>query len=166
MADALREQGARVDVGPAAAIADLGPYDAVVLGTPLYDMTVLPEAAAFLERHATALRRLPVAEFTLSMTMAGGGEEQRRRVLGALAPLNARSGVEPVDIGLFGGVIERRRLGFMDRLLATLRRQPDYDHRDWQAIRAWATGLAPRLLGTRTASVARPTAGAGAPTTD
>jgi len=58
--------------------------------------------------------------------------------------------VRPVDVGLFAGVLDYSELSFIVRLVMKSKMKkkgvPEGDHRDWDAIRAWAEGLLPTLL--------------------
>ena len=48
--------------------------------------------------------------------------------------------LKPVALEMFVGKYDPSKLGFFDRLL------PASDHRDWDAIRAWANALPAQLL--------------------
>ena len=50
------------------------------------------------------------------------------------------------DHRVFGGKLDKRQLSFGERALVTALRAPEGDFRDWDEIRAWASGIADRLL--------------------
>jgi hypothetical protein len=54
---------------------------------------------------------------------------------------------QPVDVGLFAGVLEGRRVNPAIRLLLKLMRAPQGDWRDWPTVRAWSAALALKLRG-------------------
>lgn len=65
----LCENGFRVDMRPALNVADISPYDAIVIGSPIYYATFLPGALKFLERHRNILAVKPVAVFVTSTSV-------------------------------------------------------------------------------------------------
>ena len=93
------------------------------------------------------LADMPVAQFVVCLTMAEDTEENRSTATGYLDQLGE---IAAVDVGLFAGAVlndtdEFRRLFPLFRIpVQAMAEQPD--HRDWEAIRAWATGLRPKLL--------------------
>jgi menaquinone-dependent protoporphyrinogen oxidase len=139
LADHLRAEGLEVEVQPAADVVDLGPFDSIVLGGALYFGRWHKDAVRFLERHADALKELPVAIFAMGpkTTEAHDLAESRAQLDRALS-----SKLIPATVAIFGGVIDPSKLSF------PLNRLPASDARDWDAIRAWAheavTQLAPR----------------------
>jgi len=54
--------------------------------------------------------------------------------------------VQPVDVGLFAGVMDYSKLSFMLRLMMKAMGSPEGDFRDWEAIRAWASQVRARLV--------------------
>lgn len=149
VAAVLREQGLQAQALPARQVRSVEEYRAVVLGAPLYIGRWLKDAPRFLERHQQALAGRPVAIFTLGPTKTDNPDwrvvrEQLDRVLGAVGWL------KPVAVELFGGAYDPAKLRFPDTLLAAFPASPLYkapaaDARDWDAIRAWARGLAAKL---------------------
>jgi menaquinone-dependent protoporphyrinogen oxidase len=141
----LAESGAQVDVHPMQTVTDLTPYQAVVAGSAIQDRQWLPEAMQFMHTHQSELRQKPFAMFTLCMTLAmRNGESYRPDVMAWLAPVRAVA--QPVSEGLFAGVLYIRKIpAFSNRLKFRLsvafRVWSEGDHRDWEAIRAWANGL-------------------------
>ena len=146
----LAEGGADVDVRPLKQITDLGPYQAVVMGSAIHGQRWLPEAMQFIEEHRTELARKPFAAFLVCMTLGlRNGEKYRPFVAEFLAPVRAL--VKPVSEGHFAGALDiskvpslSNRLKF--RLSVLFGVWSEGDHRDWNAIRAWAESLRPLLL--------------------
>ncbi|MHB0874449.1 MAG: flavodoxin domain-containing protein [Anaerolineae bacterium] len=138
--------GLAVDVRSVDAVADVGPYSAVVLGSAARMGRLLPAAVRFAERHGNSLANLPVAYYFSGTTMNQDTAEHRDEALTYLAPL--RSVREPVDQGLFGGKVSRGTLEPLWRVALTFVNDGDMaegDHRDWNAIDAWAAALPPLL---------------------
>jgi menaquinone-dependent protoporphyrinogen oxidase len=146
----LAESGVPVDVLPMQAVKDLTPYHAVVAGSAIQNKQWLPEARQFIHAHREELVRKPFAAFLVCMTLAmRNGESYRPFVAEFMAPVRAL--VTPVSEGLFAGALDISKIpSFADRLkfhLSTLFGVwTEGDHRDWNAIHAWAESLRPRLI--------------------
>jgi menaquinone-dependent protoporphyrinogen oxidase len=67
--DVLCENGFRVDMRPALKVVEIAPYDAIVIGSPMYYATFLPGALKFLERHKNILAVKKVALFVTSTSV-------------------------------------------------------------------------------------------------
>jgi menaquinone-dependent protoporphyrinogen oxidase len=141
VAETLAEAGLDVEVEAAAAVRDVGGYDAVVLGGALYVGRWHRDARTFLRRHADALTTLPVAVFALGpLTLAPDDVAGSRKQLdAALAKVPE---IEPVSVAIFGGVVDPRKHHF------PVSRMPASDARDWDAIEAWAQEIAAELAAT------------------
>ena len=143
----LAEGGTRVDVRPMQGVSDVNSYQAVVAGSAIQGQQWLPEAMQFLRDHQTALAQRPFAAFLVCMTLTISNAKHREEVAEWMRPVRAM--VAPVSEGLFAGALDiskvpsfRHRLGF--RLSVALGVWSEGDHRDWDAIHAWAESI--RLL--------------------
>lgn len=141
----LREAGAAVDLRALSEVRQLEDYRAVVLGSAIRFGKVLPEVQRFVETHRVALKQIPVAYFVVCMTLKDDTDVNRQTVRGYIEPLIAL--VPPVDVALFAGVVDTRKLAPMLRMLVNAIQVPQGDFRDWDAIRSWAAAL-PALLRT------------------
>ena len=144
----LAESGVPVDVCPMADVTDLTPYRAVVAGSAIRGNQWLPEAMQFVQAHRAELARKPFAAFLVCMTLAIANGKYSEQVRDFLQPVRAL--VRPVSEGCFAGALDigkvpslRDKLGF--RMSVVFGVWKEGDHRDWNAIRAWAAQLAPRL---------------------
>jgi menaquinone-dependent protoporphyrinogen oxidase len=145
---ALREGNATVDVRPAKDVTDVSPYRAVIVGSGIRAGKVYQEAMAFLERHQDALSKMPVAYFVVCLTMKEDTEEKRREVEAYLDPMREKvPQVQPVDMGLFAGALDYKKLPLPLKLIMKAMKGQEGDFRDWEAIRAWAIRVRPALLG-------------------
>lgn len=158
---AVRDAGGAVDVRNVIDVDSLQPYQATIVGSPIYNGAWLPEAVRFVEDHAAELSRAPVAFFVVCATMREDTPEHRRGAHSFLDPLLLRvPTVQPLAIGLFAGRIEPGNLPWpvrlRMRLTTDLRRGDD---RRWQEVRVWATTLAPHLVQAPPAPGAPPGAG-------
>jgi menaquinone-dependent protoporphyrinogen oxidase len=144
----LAQNGAEVEVRPMAEVKEISAYDAVVAGSAIQSHLWLPEAMAFMNTHRAALARRPFAAFLVCMTLSMQNGKYRSEVSRWLEPVRAI--VRPVSEGLFAGVLDISKIpSFADRLKFRLSvlfgAWSEGDHRDWEAIRAWATELRPKL---------------------
>jgi menaquinone-dependent protoporphyrinogen oxidase len=150
IAQTLREHGAQVDVIPMQEVTDLTAYQAIVAGSTIQNRGWLPEAVQFVRTHRSFLNQKPFAIFALCMTLAmKNGESFRPQISDWLAPV--RSLVRPVSEGIFAGALDIGKIpSFGDRLKFRLSVLfgvwSEGDHRDWDAIHAWAEDLSVKLL--------------------
>lgn len=145
----LAENGMDADVLPMRDVKDLSVYHAVVAGSGVNDRAWLPEAMQFVRAHQKELKRKPFAAFLVCMTLVmRNGEQYRSNISEWLNPVRAL--VHPVSEGLFAGGLDISRIpSFSDKLKFRMSVMfgvwKEGDHRDWNAIRAWAESL-PSLL--------------------
>jgi len=141
----LSGDGGQVDVLPVQLVKDLTGYDSVVAGSAINGGAWLPAAMDFVHTYQQELNQKPFAAFLVCMTLAmKNGENYRSNVLTWLDPIRAL--VRPLSEGLFAGGLDiskvpsaSDRLKF--RLSVMLGAWKEGDHRDWQAINAWANEL-------------------------
>ncbi len=143
VAEVLRGKGLTVDVQPAKQVRSLEGYRGVVLGAPMYMFKLHKDAMRFLARHEEAFSEgLPLAVFS------GGpfGEAEEKvwqEVRGHLGKELAKfPAIQPASVEIIGGRFDPQRLRFPYNLIPAMKSQPASDLRDWEAIRAWAAGLA------------------------
>jgi len=145
--ETLRDENTAVVVRRAKDVADVSGYSAVVVGTGIRAGRVYRKALAFLDTHQEALSKVPVAYFVVCMTMKDDTEENRRQTETYLDQMREQAPqVQPVDVGLFGGVMDYSKLPLLLKLMMKAMKQTEGDFRNWEAIRAWAAGLRPALL--------------------
>lgn len=146
----LVERGSEVDVLPMQAVNDLYPYGAVIAGSAIRAARWLPEAVQFIRTYQSTLRHKPFAMYTVCITLAmKNGEQYRNAVREWTAPVRAI--VPPLSEGFFAGMLDFSKLPWnweTLKLRATVAMGvfPRGDHRDWNAVRAWAESLKPMLF--------------------
>ena len=145
---ALIESGAQVDVRPMQDVHDLAPYQAVVAGSAIRRTKWLPEAMRFMKTHRAALAQKPFAAFLVGMTLTVSNDELRQSVADDLKQVRAL--VKPVSEGFFAGALDLGKLrlipdGLILRAIVASGTWSEGDHRDWDAIRAWAESIHPLL---------------------
>ncbi len=146
----LRESGAAVDVHPIAAVQRLEQYDAVVVGSAIQASAWMPEALQFVEENRSILQQKPFAAFLVCLTLAmkNVSPPHREMVTEWLQPV--RNLVPTVSEGYFPGVLDFDRVPYFGarfgfRLATWFGVWKAGDHRDWNAINAWARDLAATL---------------------
>jgi menaquinone-dependent protoporphyrinogen oxidase len=136
----IAARGIATDIRDVSNVDDLAGYDAVVLGSAVYMGRWMKPARTFVRRHEDELRVRPAWLFSSGPVgaPADDGREpvQIEDVVAAIAPRGHR---------VFGGRLERSRLGMFERAVAHVVRAPDGDFRDWGAIEDWAAGIADEL---------------------
>jgi menaquinone-dependent protoporphyrinogen oxidase len=142
--------GAQVDVLSMKDVKDLSPYHAIVAGGAIRGKKWLPEDMQFMHTHQTALTRKPFATFLVCMTLTmPNADKYRQGVMDWLEPV--RTLVRPSSEERFAGALDIHKIeSFSDRLKfrisVVLGVWSEGDHRDWNAIRAWAESIRPLLL--------------------
>ena len=150
IARTLNDAGLAAEVRPMAEVSDLSPYSAVVAGSAIQGSAWLPEAVEWVKAHQSQLRQRPFAAFFVCITLAMKNEGWREKadLDDWLAPV--RSMVPVVSEGRFAGILDidkvphrGARWGFRASVMGRI--FTEGDHRDWDAIRAWASDLVPLL---------------------
>ncbi|HET6498681.1 MAG TPA: flavodoxin domain-containing protein [Coriobacteriia bacterium] len=141
---ALERAGMAADVLPAHDGPDPRDYDGVVAGSGVRAGRWHRAVTEWVAENAAALRAMPTALYTVCLTLVTdpGKADEVRAYTDALL---AESGIEPIDIGLFGGWFEPQRFGLVERTVLKAMKAPRGDHRDWDAIDRWVAGVAPGL---------------------
>jgi menaquinone-dependent protoporphyrinogen oxidase len=151
--EALRDEDIGVDVVRAREVTDVSPYSAVVVGTPIRAGKLHRDVPRFVRKHRQALSQVPVAYFVVCLNMIEDTPENRQETLSWLNPLLEKMPeVQPVDVGLLAGAILtegkdfEKQFFFWKFIMRAMAKQSG-DQRNWEAIRAWAGELRPKLLG-------------------
>jgi menaquinone-dependent protoporphyrinogen oxidase len=141
----LREAGLAVDVKQVDQAGDPAAYQAVVLGSAVYIGRWRKEAVEYLKAHEKALAQRPVWLFNSGPLGEGNAAEQAGD-LGfpkALRPIADRINVR--DVAVFFGAVDLEKLNPLERWMFKNVKSPIGDFRDWDAITAWAAGIAATL---------------------
>jgi menaquinone-dependent protoporphyrinogen oxidase len=138
----LQAAGHRPTVAPLTEVGELTPFEAVVLGSAVYEENWLPEAEAFLAREFDALGARPLWLFSSGVLMTLG-LSSRVWLPTKLRPISRA--LKPRGVICFGGKLEHDRLSREDR-----RRNPQLlalegDYRDWEVIDAWTADISRAL---------------------
>lgn len=142
IADVLRTRGFVVTLLPAQQVHSVAPYDGVVLGSAIYAGRWRREAVALLARERIGLKRRRVWLFQSGVSMIGPDPDANptpKLVTALAAEVDA-----PIPVTFAGCLIPATAKGLLARLMARFSPARG-DHRDWDAIRAWANQIADQL---------------------
>jgi menaquinone-dependent protoporphyrinogen oxidase len=141
VADVLRKEGFTAVTSPAASVADVTPYDAVVVGGGLYAGRWHKDARRFVRRHRRALAERPLWLFSSGPLDATASERDIPPVPGvrrAMTQLDARGHAT------FGGCLEEGAKGWIARKIVSSGKGGDF--RNFPEIEAWAARVADELV--------------------
>jgi menaquinone-dependent protoporphyrinogen oxidase len=139
----LRAQGLEVDVFPAERAPRAEGYDAVVVGSAIYNARWMPEAFSYVEHNHDAIDSIPSAFFQVCLSVLHAGSTKQRIIDAWMDP--AVKLAPPVSAATFAGALDRGNLKGSQRLLVWMSRIEDGDYRDWDAIREWSASLGKTL---------------------
>jgi menaquinone-dependent protoporphyrinogen oxidase len=146
VAAGLRAGGHRVDLRDMARPGPAGRYEAAVLGSAIHDGSWLEQARGWMDRNLGDLTGRPVWLFSVGMSAAL--PRPMRKLAAGYEPREVagyREVVRPVAHRLFSGVIRPEHLDRGGRVRFRALGCRYGDHRDWDAVEAWAAGIADRL---------------------
>ena len=139
--DVLAAHGHEVTALPPDQAASVDGYEAVVLGSAVYAGHWLPAARDFAQRSGEALATRPLWLFSSGPV----GDPARKLV--------QKMGVPPLEVGeirerthaldhrMFAGRLDAANLPVLQRAALAAFSGLQGDFRDWDAIRAWASGI-------------------------
>lgn len=142
IADVLRTRGFTVTLLPAQEVHSVAPYDGVILGSAIYAGRWRREAVQLLARERIGLKRRRVWLFQSGVSVVGPDPESNPTP--KLVTALAADADAPTPVTFAGCLIPETAKGLLGRLMARVSPARG-DHRDWDAIRAWATQIADEL---------------------
>lgn len=143
--ETLRQAGLEVDVAAADKAAAPGGYDAVVLGSGVYIGAWRKDAAAYLTRYEQALAQRPVWLFSSGPIQEGDPLKAMNGWIFPKALQAVADRIEPRSTVIFAGMLDPKKLNWIERWMMKTMKAPMGDFRDWAAIAAWAQGIADAL---------------------
>lgn len=160
----LREENFDINVVNAQEekVRDISDYKLVIVGSSLANCRWNSGAEDFLKKFHRELELKELALFVSSLKpiaeREGNTEEVAKICKIALEDQVSKYGLKPIMTGLFGGVLDYNKMGFLTRKAMEVafksrlqntgfkELQPGvYDLRDWDEIRSWARELAKKV---------------------
>lgn len=140
IASTLRDGRLVTDVAPAAGIADVGPYDAIVAGAAVYLLRWHPDVVDFLRAHERALTTRSVWLFE-SGPLDDRPETRERELPTPISAIADRIAIR--GHVTFGGCLLPSADGVLEQLMTMGGLAGD--HREWDRIRRWAETIASEM---------------------
>ncbi|MEX0682582.1 MAG: flavodoxin domain-containing protein [Dehalococcoidia bacterium] len=137
----LRRHDFVVDVWGARDMPAVQGYDAVILGSAVYMGNWLPDARRFWEAERAALTTVPLWLFSSGPL----GDDDPKPHGDPDGITDIREASDARGHRVFVGKLDRKNLGFAERLAAKVVHAPEGDFRDWDDIREWARDIAAAL---------------------
>ncbi|MEU4650350.1 flavodoxin domain-containing protein [Nocardia fluminea] len=146
--DDLVARGARAELHDIEHAPELSGIDAVVVGSAIHNMDLLPEASAYLRHNRDTLVDTDIWLFSVGLGPALRGPIGRW--VGRQVPPKIAATIRtlhPRDYTAFAGHYEREGVSWRARTMYRMLGGARYgDLRDWQAVREWSTGIGDALL--------------------
>ncbi len=140
IAEQLGTHAVSADVASVTETTGVADYDAVIVGSAIYMAQWMPEAREFLEKSAAELADRQVWLFSsgLSDTPSKDTNSGGNRGIRSFVP-------EGTEHRHFTGALDMDNLNIAERAVIAAARGKYGDHRDFDAIRAWADSIAENL---------------------
>jgi menaquinone-dependent protoporphyrinogen oxidase len=144
----LRDRGISADCVVPAEVDSLHGYDAIVIGSAIYNGHWMKPATTFVHTHQRELFDRPVWIFSSGPTGIPPVPAGEAVDTGAIADsIHARGHRS------FSGRLDRAHLGLAERAMVSLVHADDGDFRDWDAVQEWTKSIAETLLASEPGSV-------------
>jgi len=140
--EAINGAGVQADVLEVSEVKDVTPYQAVVLGSAVYIGQWRKSAVKFVQKTEARLAERMVWLFSSGPVEEGDPVE---KLDGWRLPEKIKPQVErihPRDIIVFHGSVNLDKMNAFERYMFEHAKEPVGDFRDWEAIKAWAEGIA------------------------
>ncbi len=142
---ALRHAGLRTDVIPANRVSNLPSYKAVILGSAVYMGQWHKDAVNFLHSNEKTLSERQVWLFSSGPTGKGDAVELLKGWRFPEAQQSIADRIRPCGIAVFHGIVNLKKLNFIEKWIVKNVKTPLGDFRDWESITSWATAIANTL---------------------
>ncbi|TAJ44136.1 flavodoxin domain-containing protein [Methanofollis fontis] len=143
MARILEEQGFAIDCMNVMDVRDIGPYAAVVAGSPIYMGKWLVEAVDFIKLFRNDLKIRPLAIFAVGYSMKEESDVIRKSARASMSEVTMY--VQPQAEGLFAGKFDPDTMSQADLQIMKMAGAVPGDARDWTMIGNWTRAL-PSIL--------------------
>lgn len=139
--------GARVDVKLLTDVDDPSVYDGLVVGSAIHGGEWLPEAVKFVAKHEKLMAQKKVAYFVSCLALSkitAHNQKIAEAYVHSIVP--KAPAVQPLAQTAFAGAVFFEKMPKKYVPVMKLIAKKDGDYRNWEAIRAWADGLAPAMI--------------------
>ena len=136
----LCELGSQVDIRLAWNVEDISEYDAVIVGSAIYEFNWLRGSLLFLKQHKQTLSSISVAYFIVCSALKEDTPENQEAVMVFVNPVLKRyPEIIPVDVGRFGGAVDFNKLNIYETIVLRIAGfTVSEDWRDWEKVGGWA----------------------------
>ena len=150
----LCARGFQVDVRLARNVLSVDAYDAIILGSAIYQFNWLPDARRFLKDYNAALSSKPAALFIVCSAMYKDTPENRDAVRKSFVEpvLSRYPDIRPLAVGLFGGAMDFKtnRYNLFEKIVLRilgkiLGFKDSADWRNWAYISHWLHEVGDKL---------------------
>jgi menaquinone-dependent protoporphyrinogen oxidase len=148
---ALAERGVAVEVKTLGEVADLGGYEAFVLGSGIYFGNWLKQARRFLDEHAAELAARPTWLFASGSIVGDPPVADDPNALRAGLAEKLVERTHAREHKLFAGRLDSSKLGLVEQVPARMARGREGDWRDMDSVDEWAAAIASDLQPERVA---------------
>jgi len=148
IARVLEEHGLPAEFVEIDEVGDLGGYNAYVVGSGIYLGNWLKEARRFVDDHAAELARRPTWLFASGSIVGDPPVDDDPNALRAGLAEQLVETTHAREHKLFGGKLDKSKLGLAERLPVRMARGREGDWRDWAAVDKWAGAIAHELQAT------------------
>lgn len=141
IAEVLCRDGFQVDYMMARNVDNVSAYDAVVVGSPVYNFFWLPGATLFLRKHENVLAEKQIFYFITCTYLKDENDTRERREHAVelyVQPIIDRFGIEPESSGILSGEFEYAELYPYELISMLLAGFEEGDFRNWDKITGWA----------------------------
>ena len=141
----LADQGIDVDIVPPEAVDSITDYDAVVLGSAVYNGHWLTPATDLATRFQNELAARSLWLFSSGPVGARAGNKAPLARQDPAEIARISQATQPRDHRIFAGRLDPQRLSRAQRATFVMFRRPGGDFRDWDEIGEWADAIAAGL---------------------
>jgi menaquinone-dependent protoporphyrinogen oxidase len=145
IARVLEESGIEAEFVELDEVADLGGYEAYVVGSGIYLGNWLKQARRFVDAHAPELAWRPTWLFASGSIVGEPPVDDDLNALRAGLAERLLEATHAREHKLFAGKLDLSKLGLLEKAAVRGAHASEGDHRDWGEIHHWAEGIAAQL---------------------
>ncbi|MDD4127853.1 MAG: flavodoxin domain-containing protein [Methanomicrobium sp.] len=134
--NSFQDEGIPTDVKRIQDVDDVRKYKFVIIGTPIYDNKLLPEAVEFVKLHKSWLSKRMTALFIVGISLKGKNDETILNMSKISDEIEKIIRLE--DVGMFAGKLSPENLPLRKRINTIFNKDSTGDFRDWRDIGEWA----------------------------